>query len=132
MDCADTNSWIAYLAGSPGPDVERIEEALARRFLVMSPVVLAELLSDPTLSPKAARFLQQIPLLALTEGYWSRAGKLRARMIELGYKPKLADTLVVQSCLDHGVLLLSRDRDFRPFARHARLKFFPGKTAIAR
>jgi predicted nucleic acid-binding protein len=49
---------------------------------------------------------------------------MRARMIRLGYKPKLADTLVAQSCLDHGALLLSRDRDFRPFVRHAKLRLF--------
>jgi predicted nucleic acid-binding protein len=124
LDCADTNSWIAYLAGSPGPDVERIEEGLAGRFLAMAPVVLAELLSDPSLPPNAAKFFQQIPLLPLTAGYWSRAGFLRARMIRQGFKPKLADTLVVQTCLDHSALLLSRDRDFRPFASHVRLKLF--------
>ena len=130
MDCADTNSWIAYLAGSPGPDVERIEEGLAGRFLAMAPVVLAELLSDPSLSPNAAKLFQQIPLLPLTDGYWVRAGSLRARMIRLGFKPKLADTLVVQTCLDHGALLLSRDRDFRPFARHVHLKLFPSNVGL--
>ena len=124
MDCADTNSWIAYLAGSAGADVERIEEGLTGRFLAMSPVVLAELLSDPALPPEAAQFFQQIPLLELTTDYWVRAGTMRARMIRLGYKPKLADTLVAQSCLDHGALLLSRDRDFRPFVRHAKLRLF--------
>ena len=125
MDCADTNSWIAYLAGDSGPDVERIEEGLAGRFLVMAPVVLAELLSDPRLSLDAARLFQRIPLLTLTQNYWVRAGYLRAQMIRLGHKPKLADTLVVQSCLDHDVLLLSRDRDFRPFVRSAKLRLFP-------
>jgi predicted nucleic acid-binding protein len=124
LDCADTNSWIAYLAGSAGADVERIEEGLAGRFLAMSPVVLAELLSDPVLPHEAAQFFQQIPLLELTTDYWVRAGIMRARMIRLRYKPKLADTLVVQSCLDHGALLLSRDRDFRPFVRHAQLRLF--------
>ena len=129
LDCADTNSWIAYLAGSAGPDVERIEEGLAGRFLVMCPVVLAELLSDPALSPEAAQFFQRIPFLPLTEDYWVRAGMLRGRMIRLGHKPKLAGTLVVQSCLDHDALLLSRDRDFRPFVKHARLKLFPYPSA---
>jgi predicted nucleic acid-binding protein len=125
LDCADTNSWIAYLAGSGGADIERIDEGLAGRFLGMAPVVLAELLSDPALPVEAAQFFQRIPLLELTKDYWVRAGNLRARMIRLGYKPKLADTLVVQSCLDHGALLLSRDRDFRRFVTHAQLKLFP-------
>jgi predicted nucleic acid-binding protein len=128
LDCADTNSWIAYLAGASGPDVDRIEEGLAGRFLVMAPVVLAELLSDPNLPSEAAQFFQEIPLLALSEGYWARAGKLRARLTGLGHKPKLADTLVAQSCLDHDALLLSLDRDFRPFVKHAQLKLFPRST----
>jgi predicted nucleic acid-binding protein len=123
LDCADTNSWIAYLAGAPGPDVERIEEGLGR-FLVMAPVVLAELISDPKLSTEAARFFQQIPCLTLTQHYWVRAGYLRAQMIRLGHKPKLADTLVVQSCLNHDVCLIFRDRDFSLFVKHARLKLF--------
>jgi predicted nucleic acid-binding protein len=128
LDCADTNSWIAYLAGAPGADVERIEAGLAGRFLVMAPVVLTELFSDPALPLDAVGLFQQIPLLALTDGYWARAGNLRARMTRLGYKPKLADSLVVQSCLDHDAVLLSRDRDFRPFVRHARLKLLPNSS----
>ena|ERR1017187_663876 len=77
------------------------------------------------LAGSPARFFRQVPLLPFTEDYWVRAGNLRARMIRLGHKPKLADTLMVQSCLDHGALLLSRYRDFRPFAKHVQLKLFP-------
>jgi predicted nucleic acid-binding protein len=32
------------------------------------------------------------------------------------------DTLIAQSCLDHDVPLITRDADFRPFERLARLK----------
>ena len=113
---------MAYLAGSAGPDVEQLEEALTGRFLVMAPVVLSELLSAPDISLEAEDFFQQIPVLPITEGYWVRAGKLRGRLIQLGYKPKLADTLIVQSCVDHRARLLTRGRDFRPFAKHALLK----------
>lgn len=125
MDCADTNCWIAYLSGANGADVDRMDEALAGHFLRMAPVVLAELLSDPNLPKETADFLQQIPLLSVSEDCWVRAGKLRARMFSLGYKPKLADTLVAQSCLDHDALLLSRDRDFRGFVAHCQLRVFP-------
>jgi len=37
-------------------------------------------------------------------------------------RARLADTLIAQSCLDHDVALVTRDGDFRHFARVARLK----------
>jgi predicted nucleic acid-binding protein len=37
-------------------------------------------------------------------------------------KARLADVLIAQSCLDHRVALITRDRDFRHFARIARLR----------
>jgi len=36
-------------------------------------------------------------------------------------KPKLADTLIAQICIDHNVPLHARDADFRPFAKLAGL-----------
>jgi predicted nucleic acid-binding protein len=33
-----------------------------------------------------------------------------------GLKARLADTLIAQSCLDHGVPLITHDTDFRHFA----------------
>jgi len=63
-----------------------------------------------------------IHLLELQPGFWWRAGKLRANLTRGGYRPKLADTLIAQTCLDHKVGLLTRDRDFGAFARWAGLK----------
>ncbi len=87
----------------------------------MAPAVLAELLSAPTVTTEAETFFLQIPLLPLTEGYWIRVGRLRRRLLAKGYKPRLVDTLIAQSCLDHGAPLLTRDRDFSAFAKHAEL-----------
>lgn len=63
------------------------------------------------------RELLTIPLLDISPGYWARAGKLRAMLRKRGYPSKLVDTLIAQCCIDHDVPLLTRDRDFRPFAR---------------
>ena len=60
--------------------------------------------------------LKDLPLLEITEGYWERAGALRARILSQKLKAKLADTLIAQSCLDHDVALVTRDGDFRHFA----------------
>ena len=50
MIAADTSTWIAYLEGGWGKDVELLDKALADRQVLMVPVVLAELLSDPETS----------------------------------------------------------------------------------
>lgn len=99
-----------------------METCLVDRTLVMAPVVLAELLSDPTLAREVEAALLSLPLLETTGGFWRRAGKTRAELIKRKYRPKLADTLIAQVSIDHKVPLLSRDRDFLPFVKHAGLR----------
>ena len=88
---------------------------------LMVPIVLTELLSDPALPKELEQMLLDVPLLEPKVGFWQRAGMLRASLIRRGHRPRLADTLIAQICLDHGAGLLTRDRGFRMFARHAGL-----------
>jgi predicted nucleic acid-binding protein len=114
---ADTSTLIAYLQGARGEDVTVLDAALSEHQLVLPPVVLAEILSDPALPPAVRVLLASLPLLEIEPGYWERAGLLRARILALRRKARVADALIAQSCLDHGVPLLTRDKDFRNFAR---------------
>jgi hypothetical protein len=118
---ADTSTWIALFGGETGGDVELLDRALADRQVVLPPPVLAELLSDPRLPAEVAEALVQLPLLEPTAGYWERAGRLRARVLAHRRKARLGDALIAQSCLDHGVALITRDRDFRAFTEAAGL-----------
>jgi predicted nucleic acid-binding protein len=120
--CADTNTWIAYLSGHEGQDVGILDHAVIHGAVVMAPVVLSELLSDPDLEPEVAADLSAITLLTLEDGYWERAGKLRALLLAKRVKARLADTLIAQTCLDHDVPFVTRDQDFRHFAKHAGLR----------
>jgi predicted nucleic acid-binding protein len=43
----------------------------------------------------------------------------RRRLLRIALKPRLADTLIAQSCIDHNVALVTRDEDFRHFATDA-------------
>jgi predicted nucleic acid-binding protein len=122
MFCADSSSWIAYLSGEPGGDVNLLDSYLRDRSIQMAPIVLAELLSDPSLTTAAEKFLLSMPLLDLKEGFWERAGKTRASLLRRKYRPKLADTLIAQICIDHNLPLHTRDTDFRPFAKHSGLQ----------
>jgi predicted nucleic acid-binding protein len=117
MIALDTSSVVAYLSGASGRDVEAVEIAFAERQAVLPPAVLSELLSDPKLPPAPAQLLKQLPILPVTDRYWERVGALRSDVIAARRKARLADALIAQSCLDHQVPLVTRDADFRNFAR---------------
>ena len=122
MIAADTSTWIAFLEGAPGADVSRLDEALANRQVLMVPTVLTELLSDPGLPSDLAKVLEEVPRIEIREGYWQRAGRLRAKVLGKGRKARLGDALIAQTCLDQSVSLLTRDRDFQAFAEAAGLR----------
>lgn len=124
MIAVDTSSMSAYLAGDTAEDVELVELALQQHHVVLPPVVLTELLSVPRLPRRVADVFRRLPLVAVLDGYWERAGALRARVRARGHKARLADVLIAQSCLDHRVALISRDQDFRHF-RGAGLAVLP-------
>jgi predicted nucleic acid-binding protein len=85
-------------------------------------VVLTEVTSDPKVGRRVLTLVADLPLLPPGDGYWSRAGELRRRVLSRGHKAPLADTLIAQSCLDHDVALLTADRDFQRFAKAAGLR----------
>jgi predicted nucleic acid-binding protein len=118
---ADTSTWIAFLQGDKGEDVQLLDHALAERQVVMVPVVLTELLSDPKLPSAVAETLSEVPAIEIAPGYWHRAGVLRAKVLAKRRKARLGDALIAQSCIDAGVPLLTRDRDFRTFTDAAGL-----------
>jgi predicted nucleic acid-binding protein len=126
MIAADTSTWISFLEGDAGDDIEMLARALGDRQVVMAPPVLTELLSDPELSAAVARTLSDVPLIEIEPGYWERAGKLRARVLAKKRKARLGDALIAQSCVDARVSLISRDRDFRVFAEAAALDLLVG------
>ncbi len=61
-------------------------------------------------------------MLEITPGYWARAGAMRANLIARSLRARLPDALIAQSCIDHDVALITRDTDFRHFAKHCGLK----------
>lgn len=126
MIVADTSTWIAFLQGDRGEDVQLLDQALGERQVLMAPVVLTELLSDPRLPVDIAQTLSQLPPIEIKSGYWQRAGLLRSKALAKRRKARLGDALIAQSCIDRGVALLTRDRDFRTFAEAAALDLIIG------
>jgi predicted nucleic acid-binding protein len=107
MVAIDSSSFIAFLSGVAGSDVTAVDAALADKQGCLAPVALTELLSDPKLPKQVEGLLRELPLLVLSDGYWERAGALRARLIASRHRAPLADALIAQSCLDHDVPLIT-------------------------
>jgi len=116
MITADTSTWVAFLNGALGDDVLLLKKALQGHQLSMLPVVLTELLSDPSLPPPVAASFSDLPLIEIESGFWQRAGTLRAKVLAKRRRARLADSLIAQLCLDADLSLITRDRDFRSFA----------------
>ena len=117
MIAADTSSFVAYFAGGSGADVEALDSALSNSHLVLPCVVMTELLSSPKLPAGLARIFRDVPRLDPLDGFWERAGALRAKVLRRGRRARLADTLIAQICIDHNVSLITRDADFRDFVQ---------------
>ncbi len=118
MNAVDTSSLRRFLAGEGGRDVDLVRASIAEARAVLPPAVLCEALSDPALPPSLVEDIASLPVLELHEGFWARAGLLRARVIADGRNAKLADVLIAQSCIDARIPLITHDRNFRHFMRH--------------
>lgn len=118
MIAIDTSSLRRFLAGDTGRDVDLVRRAVIDGQAVLPPAALCEVLSDPALPATLVADIGSLPVLETHETFWQRAGLLRARLIKSGYKAKLADVLIAQSCIDHEMPLVTNDRDFRHFSRH--------------
>jgi predicted nucleic acid-binding protein len=116
MIAVDTSTWIAFLQGENGEDTQLLDKALEDRQVLMVPAVLTEVLSDPKLPSEVAKTLSQLPLIEISAGYWQRAATLRSQVLAKRRKARLGDALIAQSCIDRGISLLTRDRDFQAFA----------------
>jgi predicted nucleic acid-binding protein len=128
MIAADTSTWIAFLEGGAGEDVELLDRALQERQVLMVPVVLTELLSDPALPAGIADTLADVPTIEIESGFWQRAGMLRAKVLSKRRKARLGDALIAQICIDGGVPLITRDHDFRAFVAAAGLNIAIGSS----
>jgi predicted nucleic acid-binding protein len=128
MIAADTSTWIAFLEGVKGEDVDLLDRALQERQVLMVPIVLTELLSDPNLPRSVADTLSDVPMIEIEAGFWQRAGGLRAKVLAKRRKARLGDALIAQTCIDRGVALITRVRDFRAFVDAAGLDIIRGST----
>jgi predicted nucleic acid-binding protein len=118
----DSSTWIAFVEGAGGADVELLDRNLASGNIAFAQVALMEILSEPTLPPEQRAIVLRLPTIEITEGYWIRAAATRSKVLTQRLRARLPDALIAQSCIDHDVALITRDRDFRHFAKHCGLR----------
>jgi predicted nucleic acid-binding protein len=99
-----------------------LDASIAGNELFLPPAVVAEVMANPRLPPQHSALIRLLPLLEISEGFWIRAALSRAKILARKLRARLADRLIAQSCIDHGVALISRNGDFRHFAKHCCLK----------
>ena len=122
MIAVDTSSLIAFFAGEEGSDVEQVRGALSSHAICLPPIVIVELLSDAKSRGTLEAAIADWPILDPPEGYWLRASAIRSILVAKKLTAKVPDTLIAQSCIDHDVALITRDTDFRHFAKYCGLR----------
>ena len=122
MIAVDTSSLVEFLRDNTGQDILLIERALDEKNLILPPIVLSEILSDPKLSAEIKKTLNNLPSLPLLDGFLARAGILISHILSKKRKARLGDALIAQFCIDHNLPLITRDKDFRSFQASSKLK----------
>ena len=112
----DTSSLQRFMAGLVAHDTRIVADAIVRHEAHLPAVVVTEALSHHSLDETAVDQILRLPVLRITDGYWIRAGRMRAALIGQQMKAKLADTLIAQACLDFDLPLITHNGDFDNFA----------------
>lgn len=118
----DTSTIIAFYKGDKGRDVDTFAAALRSYQACLPPMVLLEALSNHSTRNQVALMLQGLRRVELLPDFWERASLLRSQILKRGLKAKTADTMIAQCCIDAGIPLITRDTDFKHFAKYGGLE----------
>ncbi|MGE0740325.1 MAG: PIN domain-containing protein [Hyphomonadaceae bacterium] len=122
MIAVDTSVLVDWLDQIDTPQTRRVSGFAQTGAGVIAAVTITELLSDPRGSRAMSGALVAFPILPVAQGYWERAGLLRAKVRKAGRKAALGDALIAQACIDADLPLLTSDTDFAAFVKLGGLK----------
>ena len=105
MIAVDTSTFVEYLNGSSGTDIDMLSQAFTDNILVLPPPVLTELLSYPLLPRNIKNDILLLPLIP-----WEQA--------------RLADALISYCCIHHEIPLITRDKDFKHYEKFFELDVY--------
>lgn len=123
----DTSIWVEVLRGR---DLPELDEAVRAGVVVLSPLVVAELLSASIPARRRSAlvsFLLDLPLHPTPFEHWARVGGLRERLAHQGIAVSIPDAHVAQCALDVAGRLWSADRVFARIAAATGLQVVSGE-----
>lgn len=118
----DTSAWISFLRGETIPE---LEAPLKDVRVVLSPIVLAEILSGAKSRSVREQLLTSfgdLQFFKTDKDHWISVGDLRRKLSEKGLSISTPDAHIVQCALDLGGELITRDKIFSKVREHANLK----------
>lgn len=113
----DTSVWIDFFAGER---ITVLEEALAQGAVVLTPIVVAELVSGTARERdrrEISKLVTELPLHETPLAHWVGVGELRRKARAKGLAVSTPDAHVARCALEREALLLSRDAVFPRIAR---------------
>lgn len=130
MIVPDTSVWVDFLRGTSSPEAERLKLLIGRVPLLVGDLILCEILQGVPTERQAReveaalRAFDVVPMVGdvVATAAAAHFRTLRAQGITVR---KTIDLLIGAFCIRHGHILLHRDRDFDPMARHLGLKVLP-------
>ena len=118
----DTSVWIDFFRGKTFPELEL---ALKEGRVILSPIVLAELMSgarNKNEEKQLRDFLLELPLHATPEEHWIQVGRLRHAVAKQGFEMSIPDAHVAQCTRDLEGYLLTKDQIFHKIADIAAIR----------
>lgn len=124
----DTSVWIDFLRGQDTPHVRFLEGLLEDGEAGLCEVTYAEICfgaQNENQLKKYTEYFGALPFFMLPAGWHHQAARMGFGIRKNGFKPFMADLLVVLACLANKAILLTRDKDFIPYTRLFGLKIEP-------
>jgi hypothetical protein len=123
----DTTVWASYFNGADTPEVQYLDQVLAheRETVVTIPIIVTEVLQGfrtETGFDRAQELLCALPVLTPDLSIHVWAARLYRKLRRQGITIRGAtDCIIAQTCIEHGIVLLTADGDFVHIARHTPL-----------
>ena len=127
MILVDSSVWIDYFRGIQSSQTDRLHALLGNEPIATGDLVLTEVLQGFGSAQDfnhGKKVLTSLPIIELVGGDIAiqAANNFRTlRLLGITVR-KTIDTLIATSCIEKGLALLYRDKDFDPFVEHLGLQ----------
>ncbi len=132
MIAVDSGVWIDYLKGARSPEADRLDDIIANRtaLIVVGDLVLCEVLKGVATEAEATRVEREmrrfhVEAMSTPDFAVKAAANYRALRGRGFTVRKTVDLLIGTFCVERGLALLHRDRDFGPMALFLGLEVVP-------